>query len=180
MAAAMKGFVRFLPIALFLAIVGALVWRLAHPGDALIRSKLTDRPMPVFKLMAAVPGKPGLATTDLATGKPHLVNLFASWCVPCITEMALLKQLQAEGVAIVGIDIRDRPDALARFLDNNDDPFVAIGADNDSIAQMALGSSGVPETFVVDRHGIIRRQYIGGLTASNLPAVHVALAEAAR
>ena len=176
----MKGFVRFVPIALFLAIVVALVWRLAHPGDALIRSKLTDRPVPAFTLAAAAPGKPGLATTDLATGKPHLVNLFASWCVPCITEMALLKQLAAESVPIVGIDIRDHPDALARFLDNNGDPFAAIGADSDSVAQMALGSSGVPETFVVDGRGIIRRQYIGGLTASDLPRVRAALAEAAR
>ena len=176
----MKGIVRFLPIALFLALVGALVWRLAHPGDTAIRSQLTDRPMPAFNLAPAAPGKPGLATTDLATGKPHLVNLFASWCVPCITEMVLLKQLQAEGFPIVGIDIRDRPDALARFLDNNGDPFAAIGADNDSVAQMALGSSGVPETFVVDGDGIIRRQYIGGLSASDLPKVRAALAEAAR
>ena len=176
----MKGFVRFVPIALFLAIVSVLVWRLAHPGDALIRSKLTDRPVPAFALAAAAPGKPGLATTDLATGKPHLVNLFASWCVPCIAEMALLEQLAAEGVPIVGIDIRDRPDALARFLDNNGDPFVAIGADSDSVAQMALGSSGVPETFVVDGRGIIRRQYIGGLTDSDLPRFRAALAEAAR
>ena len=176
----MKGFVRFLPIALFVALVGALVWRLVHPGDTAIRSQLTDRPVPAFALPAAAPGKPGLASTDLATGKPHLLNLFASWCVPCITEIPLLKQLAAEGVPIVGIDIRDRPDALARFLDNNGDPFTAIGADSDSVAQMALGSSGVPETFVVDGHGIIRRQYIGGLTTSDLPRVRAALAEAAR
>jgi cytochrome c biogenesis protein CcmG/thiol:disulfide interchange protein DsbE len=180
MAPAMKGFIRFVPIALFLALVGALVWRLVHPGNSEIRSQLADRPVPAFTLPAAAPGKPGLATNDLATGKPHLLNLFASWCVPCITEIPLLKQLSVEGVPIVGIDIRDRPDALASFLERNGDPFTAIGADSDSAAQIALGSSGVPETFIIDGRGIVRHQYIGGLTASDLPQVRAALAEAAR
>ena len=175
----MKGFVRFLPMALFLALVGALVWRLTHPGDTTIRSQLTGKPVPAFRLAAASPGKPGLASGDL-TGRAHLVNLFASWCVPCITELPLLKQLQSEGVPIVGIDVRDRPEALTAFLADHGDPFIAIGDDRDSAAQMAFGSSGVPETFVVDRHGVVRRQFIGGITARDLPEVRRELAEAGR
>jgi len=174
-----KGFVRFLPIALFLVLVGALVWRLVHPADTTIRSQLAGKPVPAFTLAAAIPGKPGLASVDL-NGRPHLLNLFASWCVPCITELPLLKRLQSEGVAIVGVDIRDRPEALAQFLRDHGDPFAAIGADNDSAVQMALGSSGVPETFVIDRKGVIRRQFIGGISERDLPDVRQALAEAAR
>ena len=176
----MKSPIRFMPIAIFVALVAALIWRLVHPGDNLIRSKLTNRPVPALTLAPAAPGKPGLTTADLATGKPHLVNLFASWCIPCITEIPVLKQLQSDGVPVVGIEIRDRPEELARFLRDNGDPFMVIGADSDSAAQMALGSSGVPENFVVDGHGIIRRQYIGALTAVDLPQVRAALAEAAR
>jgi len=173
----MKGFVRFVPAVVFLALVGALVWRLVHPTDTVIRSQLAGKPVPAFTLAAAIPGKPGLASADL-DGKAHLLNLFASWCVPCITELPLLTQLRTEGVAIVGIDIRDRPEALAEFLARNGDPFAAIGADPDSAVQMALGSSGVPETFVVDRHGVIRRQFIGGISERDLPEVRRALAEA--
>jgi cytochrome c biogenesis protein CcmG/thiol:disulfide interchange protein DsbE len=149
----MKALLRFLPIALFLALVGALVWRLVQPGDTLIRSRLVDQPVPVFGLPPAVPAKPGLSSRDLATGKPHLLNLFASWCVPCITELPLLDQLAKEGTPVVGID---------------------------SAMQMALGSSGVPETFVVDGHGVIRAQFIGGITAQQLPQVRAALAKAAQ
>ena len=175
----MKGFVRFVPVALFVALVGALVWRLAHPTDTTIRSQLAGKPVPGFALAAALPAMPGLASVELK-GKPHLVNLFASWCVPCVTELPLLKQLEAEGVTVVGIDIRDRPEDLARFLAQNGNPFAAIGADTASTVQMALGSSGVPETFVVDRQGIIRRQFIGGISQRDLAAVRAALVEAAR
>ncbi|MEO5640475.1 MAG: redoxin family protein [Sphingomicrobium sp.] len=176
----MKGFIRFVPIALFLALVGALVWRLVHPGDSVIRSHLANKPVPAFVLPAALPAKPGLRSTDLSTGTPHLLNMFASWCVPCITEMALLQNLARDGVSIVGIDVRDRPEDLVAFLARNGDPFSAIGADTDSVAQLALGSSGVPETFVIDGKGIIRRQFIGGISERDLPEVRAALAEAAK
>lgn len=175
----MKGFFRFVPIGLFVLLAAALVWRLVHPSDSAIRSQLEGRPLPAFTLPAATPGKPGVASTQLR-GKPHLVNLFASWCVPCITELPLLGQLKAEGVSIVGVDVRDRPEALAAFLADHGNPFAAIGEDRDSAVQLALGSSGVPETFVVDRNGIIRRQFIGGISARDLREVRRELVESAR
>ena len=176
----MKGFVRFLPFLLFLALVGALVWQLVHPSSTAVPSHLAGKPIPAFNLPAANPGQPGLASTDLAGAKPHLVNMFASWCVPCITEIPLLLRLKGEGAQIVGIDVRDRPEALARFLAQYGNPFSAIGADSDSAVQLALGSSGVPETFVVDRRGIVRRQFIGGISEADLPEVRAELAEAAK
>ena len=70
---------------------------------------------------------------------------------------------------IDAIAVRDTPEAIAAFLAHNGDPYERIGSDPQSSVQIALGSSGVPETFVVDGHGIIRRQYIGAITSSNVP-----------
>lgn len=176
----MKGVIRFLPLLLFLMLVGALVWRLVHPGNVTVPSRMAGKALPAFSLPPAHSGQTGFASVDLATGEPHLVNLFASWCVPCITEIPLLQWLKGDGARVVGIDVRDRPEALARFLADNGNPFQAIGADTDSAVQLALGSSGVPETFVVDGRGIVRRQFIGGITEADLPEVRAALAKAAQ
>ncbi len=90
--------VRFAPLVLLLAIVAALVWRLATPLDTDVHSTLEGRPVPAFALPAALPAKPGLSSSDLATGQPHLVNVFASWCVPCVTEVKILQTLKDSGV----------------------------------------------------------------------------------
>jgi cytochrome c biogenesis protein CcmG/thiol:disulfide interchange protein DsbE len=83
----------------------------------------------------------------------------------------VLQELQRRGVIVDGIAIRDTPDALTAFLARNGDPYERIGSDRQSDVQISLGSSGVPETFVIDGHGVIRRQYIGALNASNIPGV---------
>lgn len=152
---------RFLPLALLALILGALVWRLANPGDSVIRSKLEGKPLPAFVLPAALPGKPALNSADLATGQPRLLNIFASWCVPCIGEAPVLEQLKRRGVQIDAIAIRDRPEDVAQFLVRHGDPYQRIGSDGDSTVQLALGSSGVPESFVVDGKGVIRYQHVG-------------------
>lgn len=152
---------RFLPLLLLAAILGALVWRLANPSDTVIRSKLEGQALPQFELPAALPGKPGLKSSDLATGQPRLLNIFASWCVPCIGEAPVLDQLKRRGVQIDAIAIRDRPEDVGQFLQAHGDPYQRIGADSDSRVQLALGSSGVPESFVIDGRGIIRYQHVG-------------------
>jgi hypothetical protein len=83
------------------------------------------------------------------------------------------------GIPIDGIAVRDRPEDLAAFLGGYGDPFRAIGADDDRRVQLALGSAGVPETFVIDGNGIIRHQHIGAIMESDIPAI-VAAYEAAR
>jgi cytochrome c biogenesis protein CcmG/thiol:disulfide interchange protein DsbE len=170
--------VRFAPLALLLLLLAGLVWRLATPADTNVRSKLGGRPVPAFALAAALPSRPGLSSRDLATGKPRLLNIFASWCVPCITEVRVLKELQARGVAIDGIAIRDRPEDVAAFLARNGDPYARIGADEKSAVQISLGSSGVPESFIVDGRGIIRYQHIGAIEASDVPLILAKLEEA--
>jgi cytochrome c biogenesis protein CcmG/thiol:disulfide interchange protein DsbE len=169
---------RFAPLLLLVLLLAAMVWRLATPADTNVHSTLRGEPVPAFVLPAALPTKPGLSSADLATGKPRLVNVFASWCVPCITEVKVLQQLEKRGVPIDGIAIRDRPADLAEFLATNGDPYERIGSDAQSKVQISLGSSGVPESFVVDGKGIIRYQHIGPIEAADVPMILAKLEQA--
>ena len=162
---------RIIPLLLLLVIVVGMAWRLVKPADTAVPSQLVNRPVPAFVLDAALPSKPSLSSKDLATGEPRLLNIFASWCVPCVGEVAVLGELKRKGVKIDAIAVRDRPEAIAAFLARNGDPYERIGSDPQSNVQISLGSSGVPETFVVDGKGVIRHQYIGPLTAANIPGV---------
>ena len=163
--------IRFAPLVLLLLIIAALIWRLATPTNTNVTSKLAGKPVPAFTLPEALPGKPALASTDLAGGTPRIVNIFASWCVPCITEVKVLEELKARGVTIDGIAVRDTPEELAEFLSRNGDPYARIGSDAESKVQIALGSSGVPESFIVDGRGIIRYQHIGPIEAADVPMI---------
>ena len=169
--------IRFAPLAVLLLIVLALIWRLATPVDTNVPSKLDGKPVPMFALPPGVPTKATLSTSDLATGTPHVVNIFASWCVPCIGEVTVLQELKARGVAIDGIAVRDRPEDIAAFLARNGDPYERIGSDSRRV-QIALGSSGVPESFIVDGKGIIRYQHIGAIEASDVPMILTKLEQA--
>jgi cytochrome c biogenesis protein CcmG/thiol:disulfide interchange protein DsbE len=174
----MSRWLRLVPIALLVVVVAALVWRLANPQDTKVRSRLAGKPVPAFALPPAVSGKPGLASADLARGGPRLLNVFASWCVPCIAEAPILSELKRRGVAIDAIAIRDRREHVAAFLSNHGDPFDRIGSDDNSRVQLALGSSGVPESFVIDGRGIIRYQHIGPLEPEHMPAILAELEKA--
>lgn len=168
----------WLPLILFggffvLVIVG-LVW----PADREVASAFIGKPLPQFNLPPASEGRPGLATADFRQGKPRLLNVFASWCVPCAVESPQLAALVQQGVEIDGVAIRDRKDDLARFLATNGNPFRRIGKDDLSQVQLAIGSSGVPETFVVDGKGVIRYQHIGDIRAEDVPMILRKLEEA--
>jgi cytochrome c biogenesis protein CcmG, thiol:disulfide interchange protein DsbE len=170
--------VRFAPLALLLVLLVGLVWRLATPADTTVPSKLEGKPVPAFDLPAALSAKRGLTSSDLATGQPRLVNIFASWCVPCISEVRVLQQLKARGVVIDGIAVRDRPHDIAEFLARNGDPYERIGSDEQSRVQIALGSSGVPESFIVDGHGVIRYQHIGPIEQTDVAMMLTRLEQA--
>ena len=174
----MSRWLRLTPVIVLAIIIAALVWRLANPENPTIRSRLAGKPVPAFTLPPAVPGKPGLASADLATGQPRLLNVFASWCVPCIAEAGVLDQLSRRGVAIDAIAIRDRPEDVAAFLARYGDPFERMGSDNNSRVQLALGSSGVPESFIIDGSGVIRYQHIGPIEPAHVPTILAQLEEA--
>ena len=163
--------VRFLPLLILLLFVAIVSWRLIVPNDEKIRSRMTGQPVPAFVLAPAVDGVPGLSSRDLATGQPRLINVFASWCVPCIAEAPLLMELKYQGIPIDAIAVRDKPEDVAEFLGRHGNPFERIGADPESRLQIALGSSGVPETFVIDGKGIIRYQHMGAIEPGDVQAL---------
>jgi cytochrome c biogenesis protein CcmG, thiol:disulfide interchange protein DsbE len=160
-----------LPLFLFALFVLAVGWRLSEPPDPTVQSRLVGKPLPAFALSPMLPGRPGLSSADFGKGEPRLVNLFASWCVPCIAEAPSLLELRKRGIPIDAIALRDRPEDVARFLADHGDPFARIGTDPVGEAQIALGSSGVPESFIVDGRGIIRYQHIGPIMPQDLPRI---------
>jgi cytochrome c biogenesis protein CcmG/thiol:disulfide interchange protein DsbE len=175
----------WLPLALFAAFAVLVTVGLLRPAPREVASAMVGKPLPQFTLRAAVPDRPGLATRDFvsgdrAGGKPRLLNVFASWCVPCAVEAPQLGALARAGVEIHGVAIRDRQADLAAFLARNGNPYARIGADDVSAVQLAIGSSGVPETFVVDGKGAIRYQHIGEIRADQVPLILEKLREAGR
>ena len=159
----MKRLLLWIPLGLFLAFALLAALTLRSPSTPQIQSRLIGKALPEFALPAAVPGKPGVASAAMADGKPRLLNIFASWCVPCMAEAPQLMELARRGVPIDAIAIRDKPQDIQLFLAQWGDPYRSIGADVNSNVQVALGSSGVPESFIVDGRGVIRYQHIGDI-----------------
>jgi len=169
----------WVPLTVFLVFLGFVAVGLYAPAERTIQSALVGQPVPEFSLAPAAPGRPGLSTASLRRGSPRVVNIFASWCIPCRVEAPQLAALAERGVPIDGIAVRDRPEDLQGFLASYGNPFQAIGADVDRRVQLTLGSAGVPETFVVDGRGIIRHQHIGAINPQDVAGI-VAAYEAAR
>jgi len=174
----MKRWALWLPLIVFAALLALVATGLFKPADRTVRSAMIGQPVPDFRLAPIVPGKPGLDAAMLRNGTPHLVNIFASWCLPCIAEAPQLMRLKAMGVPIEGIAIRDKPADLAMFLDRNGDPYARIGDDPRSAVQLALGSSGVPESFVVDGRGVILLQHVGDIRPDQVEAIAAAVKDA--
>ncbi|HEX7656606.1 MAG TPA: redoxin family protein, partial [Sphingomonas sp.] len=103
---------------------------------------------------------------------------FASWCIPCMAESPQLMALKQQGVAIDAVAVRDTPENIAAFLKRFGDPYERIGDDRQSALQLALGSSGVPETYIIDGHGRIVDQHIGDIRAEDIPDILTALKKA--
>ena len=169
----------WVPLIGFLIFLAVFARGLQQPQEKVIPSALIGQPMPDFTLAPALPGRPGLTASELRQGQPRLINIFASWCIPCRAEASQLEELRRRGIAIDGIAVRDRPQDLVQFLAAYGDPFRSIGADVDRRVQLNLGSAGVPETFIVDGRGIIRHQHIGPITTDDIPAI-ISAFEAAR
>ena len=153
----------WLPLLAFLVILALVASGLIKPHDSAIHSQMIGRPLPAFDLASGRGDASRVRSARFVDGRPRLVNFFASWCIPCVGEAPQLMALKQAGVAIEGIAVRDRPADLAGFLQRNGDPYDAIGLDDTSGVQMALGSSGVPETFLIDGKGVIRAQHIGAI-----------------
>ena len=169
----------WLPLLAFAGLLGVIASGLFRPADRTVRSALVGQPLPGFALPPMIAGKPGLTNADFRNRQPRLLNVFASWCVPCIAEAPQLMALKRAGVPIDAIAIRDTVPAVAGFLARNGDPYARIGSDPTSRVQLALGSSGVPESFVIDGRGRIVLQHVGAIEADDVPRI-VAAVQGAR
>jgi cytochrome c biogenesis protein CcmG/thiol:disulfide interchange protein DsbE len=167
-----------LPLIFFLALAALFFFRLGSGDPSRIPSALIGRPAPDTSLPAVQglvtrDGKPmpGISAADFK-GAVTLVNVWASWCVPCHDEAPLLETLsQDKRIRIVGINYKDQPDNARRFLGRYGNPFVAAGADGNGRASMEWGVYGVPETFIVGRDGNIAYKLVGPITEANLDRV---------
>lgn len=168
----------WVPLALFVGFLVVAGYMLTKPKDEFVESRMVGKDLPYFALRPAVPDRPGLSSADFRSGQPRLLNVFASWCLPCIAEARQLEVLAAQGASIDGIAIRDKPEDVAEFLRRHGNPYARIGADDLSEVQLAIGSSGVPETFVIDGAGRITYQHIGDIRAEHVPILLEKLAEA--
>jgi cytochrome c biogenesis protein CcmG/thiol:disulfide interchange protein DsbE len=173
-----KRLILWAPLLIFSLFLGVFLTGLIKPESHTITSKMVGQPLPDFKLEPGVPSHAGLSTADFRGGKPKLLNVFASWCVPCAAEAPQLIQLKQAGAVIEAVAIRDKPEDIADFLKRYGDPYHRIGSDPTSSVQIAIGSSGVPETFVIDGRGIIRHQHIGDIRPENVPELLTELEKA--
>jgi cytochrome c biogenesis protein CcmG/thiol:disulfide interchange protein DsbE len=153
-----------LPLLLFAALAGYFAIALFSGRDPReLPSALIDRPAPQFDI-PALTGDARLTGADLR-GEVTVLNLFASWCAPCRVEHPLLMRLaRQEGVRVVGVAYKDRPEDSRRFLAELGDPYRLAGIDRDGRVGIEFGLYGVPETYVIDRAGHIRRRFVGALT----------------
>src|SRR5271165_1143364 len=164
----MRKTVFLLPLLAFCALVAwfALALRPSYDPQTL-PSAMIDQPAPAFDL-GSLNGGPNLALSGLK-GQVVLVNFFASWCAPCRVEHPILMRLaEQEHVALYGIDYKDRPEAAKQILAQLGDPYRAIGLDPDGTTGINFGVYGVPETYVIDKSGQIRKRFVGPLTAEAL------------
>jgi cytochrome c biogenesis protein CcmG/thiol:disulfide interchange protein DsbE len=175
--------VYLLPLGLFLCLALIFLLRLGSGGDpSVIPSALVGQPAPPFELPPLEgAGVPGFSRADL-DGHVTVVNIFASWCGPCRVEHPQLVALAADDrIRVVGIDYKDQPANALRFLNELGNPYAAIGVDTRGRAAIDWGVYGVPETFIVDRAGVIRFKFIGPLSAeivkgALMPVIEAALA----
>ena len=166
-----------LPLIVFLGIAALFLYRLGAGDPSALPSALIGRPAPNTPLPPleglAHDGAPvpGLAIDDFK-GKVSLVNVWASWCVPCRDEAPLLMKLaEDKRIRVVGINYKDEPTNARRFIGRYGNPYAAVGADVSGRAGIEWGVYGVPENFVIGRDGRIAYKLVGPITAANLEAV---------
>jgi cytochrome c biogenesis protein CcmG/thiol:disulfide interchange protein DsbE len=132
-----------------------------------VSSALIGRPVPEFAALPPLEGAgvPSFSSADLrARDRPVLVNFWASWCVPCLVEHPQLTRLAREGVPVFGVSYKDTPTDALDFLGRNGNPFARLGSDQTGRVGIEWGVYGLPETFLVDRGGIVRWRQVGAIT----------------
>lgn len=185
---ARRPLVIFAPLVLFAALAALFLVRLFSGDASLLPSALIGKKVPQFTLppVEGLDGRPGFSSADLQQGNVTVVNVFASWCVPCREEHETIMRLAADpilaksGVRVFGLAYKDAPRDVRGFLSENGDPFARVGADRSGRVAIDFGVYGVPETFVIKGDGTIAYRLVGPMSeesyrAAILPEIAKAL-----
>ena len=163
----MKALRLAIPLVVFVVIV-AFLWVGLSRDPREVPSPLVGKPAPAFELVQLSAPDKKLATADMK-GQVWLLNVWASWCASCRDEHPLLLELaKANVVPVIGLNYKDKNDAGLAWLKQNGDPYRLSVVDADGRVGIDWGVYGVPETFVVDKSGVIRYKQIGPLTVESL------------
>ncbi len=156
-----------LPLAVFLVVAGFLAVGLNRDPRE-VPSPLVDKPAPAFKLPRLDAPEQMISTQDLR-GQVWLLNVWASWCVACRQEHPLLVDLARAGtVKVYGLNYKDKREDAIGMLRKTGDPYVKSVSDTEGLVGIDYGVYGVPETFVIDKQGVIRYKQIGPITPEAL------------
>ena len=165
----MKYLLYALPAAAFVVLAGFFMFSLMRPASEPLPSALIDKPAPALTLPPLDASTTGFGPQDLKAGHVTVINVWASWCVPCRAEAPALAALsKAHGFALYGLVYKDTPAKARAFLTDVGNPFARIGLDADGRAGIEWGVYGVPETFIVDGKGIVRERFVGPITEESL------------
>jgi cytochrome c biogenesis protein CcmG/thiol:disulfide interchange protein DsbE len=155
-----------IPLAIFSVLAIYFAVGLTQDPSKLDTDVLTNQPMCEFNLIPVEGRTEGLTTADVK-GKVSLVNFFGSWCVACLQEHPFLLKLKADGtIPVYGVDWDEKnPKDVVRWLARHGDPYEKIGVDTNGATVIDWGITGAPETFVVDKQGIIRYKHLGPISS---------------
>lgn len=164
------------PIIVFAALVIVFAFALQSGDPSRLPSTLIGRPAPATTFpplegLHATDDKPvpGFSNAELATGRPVIVNFWASWCAQCADEQPLLVELQKRtGISVYGVAYKDDPIAARRFLGRYGNPFAAVGTDGNGRAAIEWGVYGMPETFVLNGKGDIVFKHVGAISPESI------------
>jgi cytochrome c biogenesis protein CcmG/thiol:disulfide interchange protein DsbE len=156
-----------LPLALFAVLVAFLAIGLTRDPRE-VPSPLVNKPAPAFKVSQLIKADEAFSPADLK-GQVWMLNVWASWCVACRSEHPLLVEMShANIVPVIGLDYKDKRDDGVKFLSRHGDPYTLSAFDGDGRVGIDYGVYGVPETFIIDKHGVIRHKEIGPITPESL------------
>ena len=156
-----------IPVLIFVVLAVFFVRRLQliERGNMpdVIPSVMINKPAPVFSLPALYDGLPNV-TAEQLKGHVTLVNIFASWCLPCRVEHPNLELIKNAGITLIGINYKDKPEAARAWLAKMGNPYDLIAADKDGHVGIDFGAYGVPESYLIDKQGVIRFKQTGPMT----------------
>jgi cytochrome c biogenesis protein CcmG/thiol:disulfide interchange protein DsbE len=159
---------KFLVPLLLFVVLGVILYFGLSQDPRAIPSPLIDKPLPHFSLTTLSDPSRRIDSADWR-GRVYLINVWASWCVACRDEHPLLTEMANQKIVpIIGLNYKDKREDALKWLAEMGDPYELSVADRDGRVGIELGVYGVPETFLIDRDGVIRYKHIGPLTAEAL------------